>query len=300
MKKALISILALLLTAAMLTGFAACGKKAAETPTTATAETKTAAESVAGEAGHEPTTEEATTYAGETGTADADATTDAQAANAVPEEGVLNPVGMAKAELVEWYNDRINYMREKKPAFTRVETLKIERIDTSMGRLADGIINPIMNMFMPGDPTTDHCPKGTGNAGIAFSKYDKSVVRASDPASVSAKKEGGNYVITLTLGSETNPAPDGSSIYSRFFTVMTRQDLLHELEGFLEADPNKATMVYHSGKVVLTVNQKGEIIGTSMGCKIDVEAREVKAGPIKADTLSVKQSCAHEYSNFTY
>ena len=47
-------------------------------------------------------------------------------------------------------------------------------------------------------------------------------------------------------------------------------------------------------------NQKGEIIGTSMGCKINVEDREVKAGPIKADTLSVKQSCAHVYSDFTY
>lgn len=287
MKKPLTRLFAFLFAAAALTGFAACGKEAAEPPTTAAPETATAAEPAAAGA------------ADETDATEADATTAAQAGTAAP-EGLPDPVGMSKAELAAWYNDRVNYMRGKKPAFTRVETLRIERIDTSMGRLADGIINPIMRTFMPGDPVTDHYPKGTGSAGVSFSKFEKSVVRASDPASISAKKEGNNYVLTLTLGRETNPAPDGSSVYSRLFTVITRQELLASLEGVLEADPDKATMVYHSGRVELTVNQKGEIIAASASCQIDVEARDVKAGPIKVDTLSVKQSCAHVYSDFTY
>jgi len=295
MKKTLVSILAFLLAAAMLIGFAACGKREADAPTTAggaAAETTQTTEPAANET-DEPAGGEASAHPGETATGDIAAIAEG--------EDVPNPIGMAKPELVAWYNDRINYVREQKPKMTRAETLEILSVEvTLLGGLLDGIINAAIKRFMPGDPVVETIQKGTDNREFFMGSMERPIVRPGDAQSITAKEEGGNYVVTLLLGSEINPLNDGVSKYSRISNPATRQDVLDTVsEMGITGDIEKAVLLYHGGKVVITVNQKGEIVHLRDELYVDADCKDVKASVFKTD-LTAKQHGLQVFTGFVY
>ncbi len=316
MKKSLFTILALLLTVVMLGTFAACNTN--DDPTEATT-----TEAI------EPLTEEALpeeTSAIED-TSDADITSEepglsedaAAAAAATASTSVVTsksgdttaattttaatgktPDKMNKEELVKYYNDAVNNVRDKKPQISRTEVLKIKSVKLSLGGgMADGIASRLVNDKMPGNPESSTIAKGKDNTGDFMTVTSRSVAKASDVTSASATKSGENYVITLTLGNETNPAKDGSSKYSRFFSIATRQDVLDDIKDVVTADVNKCTLTYNGGKVVITVNPEGQIIKAHGEFKVDADAKEVKVGPLKSDLIAYQIS-TNDYTNFKY
>ena len=302
MKKAQVSILAFLLAAAMLAGFAACGREAAEPAALMTTEAaiteQTRMERTTGQTTTEHMTEPATAETGETTATEEN--TNAEPAAAVP-EGVPNPVGLSKADLVGWYNERINYVRDQRPRMTRTETMKILAIETTLlGGAVDGIVNAAVKRFMPGDPAVETIQKGTDNRDFFMGSMPGPVIRLADAQSITAKQEGGNYVVTLLLGSEANPKNDGVSKYSRIGSPATAQDILDTVsEMGITGDIDKATLLYHDGKVVVTVNPKGEVIRLSGEFYVDAQAREVRASILKTD-LTAKQYAQHVFSGFVY
>jgi len=296
MKKAQASILAFLLAAAMLAGFAACGKEAAEPAVLITTEAAITEQTRMEQTTGQTTTEHMT----EPETAATEENTSTEPAAAVP-EGVPNPVGLSKADLVGWYNERINYVRAQRPRMTRTETMKILAIETTLlGGVIDGIVNAAVKRFMPGDPVVETIQKGTDNRDFFMGSMPGPVIRLADAQSITAKQEGGNYVVTLLLGSEANPKNDGVSKYSRIGSPATAQDILDTVsEMGITGDINKTALLYHDGKVVVTVNPKGEIIHLSGEFYVDAQAREVRASILKTD-LTAKQYAQHVFSGFVY
>jgi len=311
---------ALLLTG-LIACFAACGDKPVDPPKTDDTEVIT-------EITVETTTEEITTEPDEIETTLPDETT-----TEAPEEGLADPTKLAKAELVEWYNDRVNYVREAKPGISLKQTQKMDEVKTSiLGGIADPIINPIIKSLMPGDPEYKTIKKGQVNhkwftdaenkaakdkagydnlSAAAKIEFDNpytyfmaptktSAVKLSDLTDIKAVKSGVNYVVTLTLGSETNPSNDGNSKYSRVMSVASRQEVLDELEPFgVKADINKAKLNYYGGKAEITVNPAGEIIKAAFEFRVDADAKEVKASILTADIVG-KQSSSNIYTDFKY
>ena len=211
-----------------------------------------------------------------------------------------DPTKMNKDELIKYYNERMNYVRDKKPAFTRVTVQKIDKIKTSLlGGIADGIVNSIVKSYMPGDPETVNVKKGQNNVDDFFVIQKTFNVKPGDVTSATAAKSGNNYVITLKLGNEVNPAKDGTSKYSRVFAIATRQDILDELKGTVEGDVNKTTLTYHGGFAEITVNPKGEIIGAKGNFFVDADAKDAKAKGLKLD-LVANQSTTNTYTNFSW
>jgi len=299
MKKALTSLLALLLAAALLAGLSACGGGETETPTTTTEieNTTTQADEAITTGPDEPTGEEASTQPGGT---TAEGISETQAGNAEG-EGVPSPVGMSKPELIAWYNERVNHVREAKPGMTREETLKILEINLSLlGGAADGIVNYGVSRFMPGDAVTETRQKGAENKGFFFGDMARPVIRESDAKSITAKQEGGNYVVTLLLVNETNPLNDGVSTHSRVASPATRQDVLDTVaEIGVSGDIEKAALYYHSGKLVITVNPKGEIIRVNAEFFVDADCKQVKWTILTSD-LTAKQYSQQVFTNFVY
>ena len=298
MKRILVLLLAL---AMILTVFAACKKTPAVEPTEpvvnpddytteAPAETEPIelpnADDDVTEPPEEITTEEpATTLPGET-------TTVAPAAD---------PTTMNKEELIKYYNDAINKVRSDKPGYTRTEVLKVNDFKTNIaGGIADGLIKPIVKNMMPGDPEESKKNKGESNVDHFYHPQQTSAVKASDVASYSAKKEGANYVITLTLGKEDNPVPNGQSKYSRMMFIQTRQQVLDQLAGGgLTGDANNVVMTYRDGKSTITVNEKGQIIKASCGFFVDVTGKNMKISIFNPDIDAFQQS-NWEYTGFTW
>jgi len=305
MKKRISIVLAVLLSIGLLFGLAACGSNGgAPEPTSAAYE----ANGETAPAGNEVETTmedgQSTTQAAEEGETAQDETTAApdesttEAATAA--EGAKSPAEMNRAELVAYYNDAINLVRTQRPGFTRVETLRIDSVETSLGSVANWIIDRGKDLFMPGNPETVVYPKGADNLEHFANWHQVSQLQPSDVASASARRSGENYVITITLGRETNPTANGSNGYSRMFSIITREDILRELDGFATADPNRATMVYHGGRVEYTINPQGQIIAGSIRFQVEMEAVDVRAFFLTAETLTAKQTSSHAYSNFIW
>ena len=288
MKKCLISLLAILLAGVLVFSFAGCGKteptdEPSSTEEISEPETSDIPVDASEAATDEPTSEEATE----------EPTTEPE------EEGLKDPTNLAKAELVEWYNERINYVRQAKPGIGRVEQLKIDSFKTSMGAAVNRLAGPIIKRFMPGNPETKNISKGAGNDGQFFTDMQTSQLRASDVASATATKSGNNYVITLTFGNETNPEKNSNYKYYRAFAISTRQEVLDDLAGTIAAKIENTTMVYHGGKSVITVNPDGQIIAANYEFKVDVNAKGAKIGPFTTE-IDAYQSSSNVYTNFVY
>jgi len=212
-----------------------------------------------------------------------------------------DPTAMNKEELVAYYNDVVNAARDAKPAYKRVEVLKINSVKTSLaGGILDGLLNPIVKNLMPGDPKDTAKKKGESNVDHLFLEQATSAVKASDLSSITAKKSGNNYIITLTLGNEVNPARMGASKYSRVFQIQTREDVLKDLaENGLNAQPNNSKLTYNKGKAVVTINEKGQIVEAHTEFYVDAEAKQAKLSMFTFDLTAYQQS-NWDYTNFVY
>jgi len=215
-----------------------------------------------------------------------------------------DPTQLSKAELVSWYNERVNAVRKQNPQIAAEETRTLDSFSTSLGSAVDSLISSVAQQLMPGDPVGRTVGKGGEDIANFLFTGGKSAVQAEDLSAAVAVKTGDNYVVTLTLGSETNPNPNGSSRYSRVMSIASREDVLAELAGqggiSIVADPNNATMVYESGRAVITVNQKGEIIAAETYFHVTVDARVDKLTFFSNFDATINQSTTVQYFDFVY
>jgi len=213
----------------------------------------------------------------------------------------LDPTALNKEELIDYYNAAVNAVREARPAYSKTEVLKVNDFKTSiLGGAADSLISGVVKKAMPGDPDYSARKKGEDNTDHFFILQPVSAVRAGDVKSISAKKEGSNYVISITMGSEVNPEKGGASRYSRVFQIQTRRDVLDNLaENGLTGEVNNCTLTYRDGFVKITVNEQGRIIRASTGFFVDVEGKKMKIAFFNPDITAYQQS-NWEYTNFVY
>jgi len=241
-----------------------------------------------------PTTEDAAVTATEAPATTAETTTTTAKAEKTPDQ-------MNKKELVQYWNDSVNAVRAAKPAIAQLEVKKIDSFKSSIaGGILDGLLNGVIKSMMPGNPENKELKKGdenynNGKGLYIFGPKKLCEVKESDVSSISAKKDGANYVVTLTLGKTTNPMNDGKDSYSRVMGVATQQEIANDLaEQSLTVDPKNLEMVYNSGKASMTVNDKGQIIAAHTELKVDVDATGAKMSIFTFDAV-VYQSTTEDY-----
>ena len=295
MKRILVLLLAL---AMALTVFAACGKTPAEDPTQPVDVDEFTTEAPPDET--EPPDE--ITEPGEEITEPGEETTvEGETAPEGETEALGDPTTMNKEQLLAYYNGAINAVRTAKPGYTKTEIQKINSFKSSLaGGALDGLINGVVQKLMPGDPKDSKKNKGEDNVDHFYIYQPTSAVSASDIANISAKKEGANYVVTVTMNKEVNPEKNGASKHSRVFWVATREDVLKDLAGAgLNAEKSNTTLTYHDGKSVITVNDKGQIIKASQGFFVDADAKQAKLAIFTFDVVAYQQT-SWTYAGFTY
>ena len=298
-------VLALLTALLLLGAFAACGKTADDTTTAApvngeeytTRETEAPTE----DTGEETTLPgEETTLEEETST-EAESTKEGETTAETTTKAAADPTKMSPEQLIQYYNDAVNLVRTGKPGYTKVEVLKVNDFKTSiLGGLADGAISGVVKSAMPGNPESSYRKKGESNVDHFMMDQQTSAVRAGDVTSITAKKVGANYVVTLAMGSEVNPAKDGASKYSRVMFIQTRQEVLDNLAGNgLTGTVDNCTLNYHSGKSEITVNDKGQIIKASCGFFVDVSGKDMHIAIFNPNIDAFQQS-NWDYTSFSW
>ena len=309
-KKTLSSVLAILLTLAMLGMFAACNNKPDE-PTepdiTTEAEiitTEPDTEDVDVTTAPDETTEddtapvdapEVTTVDGET---IAEATTEAADPLAPP----ANLGSLSKAEQLDYFNKVANNVRTEKPGFTKQFSKIISDMKfTGVVSLVQGIIdNIVAGLTGAEDPKT--YAKGTDNKGDFLSEITPFNLQSGDVTSISSKQSGDNWVMTVKIKSETNPAKPTGSANARAYAIASRQEVLDEITGFssaITASVNDASLLYNSGTINLTVNSKGQVIAGDYKFLVDATANNVKISVLSTN-VTARMTTTCKYYDFKW
>lgn len=215
-------ILAILLAAALLFSFAACGKEdttADDTTTTAAAEDveTTVADDVTAEAvdatvadgttatADESTTvadAEATTVAGEeeaTTAADAEATTAANAATTAATTAAAKKAPQTKAEILAAYNNAVNSAYNAKAGFHKERSADNANLDAK-GALS--ALTDVVYKFMGiGEENlySEDVVKGNWDSDTAKHYLRKSTLTEADLTNATCKENGGKYTIVLSV-----------------------------------------------------------------------------------------------------
>ncbi len=206
-------ILAILLAAALLFSFAACGKEDTtpdETTTaadTTVAEDTTAAEDVDAPVADDTTAAdaEATTAEGET-----EASTEAVSGEATTAEGETTTAAapaaapQTKAEILAVYNKAVNSAYDAKAGFSKERTADNEKLETK-GAL--GAFKDLVYQFMgigAENKYTENVTKGNWDSDKNHHYLRKSTLTEADLTSATCKENGGKYTIVLGVKGGTS------------------------------------------------------------------------------------------------
>ena len=205
-------ILAILLAAALLFSFAACGKEdtTAEDTTTAAAEDveTTVADAIEEEttiadAAEETTAAdaEATTVAGEEATTAANAETTAAA---VATTAAAKKAPQTKAEILAVYNNAVNSAYNAKAGFDKERYADNANLDAK-GALS--ALTDVVYTFMgigEGNEYTEKVEKGKWDSDLPHHYLRKSTLTEADLTNATCKESGGKYTIVLSVKGGTS------------------------------------------------------------------------------------------------
>ncbi|MDR2647259.1 MAG: hypothetical protein LBB67_03945 [Oscillospiraceae bacterium] len=323
MKKTGLTLAALLLTFAMVFAFVACdSSKSVDATTSAPSETETETETyltdpiidtvtdpvdesitdvsdVSDLSGESLTAIDPSAPSGGTSTTTAVVTTLAG----------KDPTKMNKEELLNYFNTAANLVATAKPGYTYIVQDKIENPKTKggIGSLINPLIPAIIKELMPGDEEVRTIKKGSDNYGDFMSRNasDKrpSSLRVSDLSSITAVKQGANYVVTVKLPNCTNPADDAKSGLSRCQEMQTPEQLLESLAGGsspVSGEAKNVTLVYKNIQVILTVDPAGHVQYMKGTFNVDAVGTDLSIIGLGGITFTADQVHRMEAKNFKW
>lgn len=215
MKKALFSVLAVLLAAAMVVSFAACGGN--ETPETTTVADVEAEATTAADVADETTAAEADTTVAEGDTTAVDATeaaTDAEATTVAGETTTAGEAAVAptaKADIVALYNEASAKAVSSKAGFKKTVSTELQNLQMGAIGKIEAVRDAVGGFLGEGTETI------TVKKGAASKEITKSTLSASDVTAATCKlsADGKYYEVTITVKNEIDPAK-GKSALNRF------------------------------------------------------------------------------------
>ena len=308
-KKALSSILAILLALAMVAAFAACGG-GKDDPTPTEPDDITTEEIIT----TEPDTEDviATTAPDdditteEPATGDDATTVDGETAVDGADEFAppANLNTLSKDEQLAYFNKVVNNVRTAKPGFKTDYLEELGKMEfTGVVSAVSGIIDSIKKQLMPGEWKYETVAKSADNKGKFMSENaNASDLKVGDVASITSTKSGSNWVIKVNIVTETNPAKGTGSAHSRIMPIASRQEVLDsitDISSLISADVNDATLRYNSAYATVTVNEKGQVIAGEYFFKVDAKANNVKISFIGTN-VTAPQSTKKIYHDFVW
>lgn len=138
----------------------------------------------------------------------------------------------------------------------------VELIDVPGGSVMKTLLSPVL-------PNPEEATALTG--------VPNSTMNASDFSSVTAKKSGNNWVLTMNVKNETAP---NHSANTRAFAELPQSEIDKAL-GQIKIEPaDGVKFIYNGGKIEATVTADGKLVSATYTMKVQVTVSNVKVGGI--------------------
>ena len=308
-------ILALVLIAALVFSLCACFKVRVELPVATTGAyvySNTASDSYATQSTAAPLTDATLPTAGTDATSSTSATVpsvtvtqpSSSSVTASTAAAAKTPDQMTSSELLAYFNETLNKVKTDKVGFKKSKLTSILDL-----QLSNSAANTLVG-FVKGALLSDTADETTVNKGEdgtnVFSPSGKpyvSTLTDADITSITCTKSANNYVITVAVKSETNPAANGSAM-SRGFDFMTVDDVVNIYAPKVGATvaEKDIEVVFSDCTATLTVSPDGKIDNYKTyvkGVMNMYNATVKKVVTINTD-LAITLASTTDYTNFVY
>lgn len=214
------------------------------------------------------------------------------------------PDQMSNEELLTFFNDSLNRIKTDKVGFRKNKLTSILDLQLS-NSAANTLVGIVKNSLL--SETGDEASVGKGQDGTGvFSPSGKSYVstlKPEDLTSISCRKEGESYVISLGVKGETNPGLEGS-IMSRGFDFITIQDVVDIYAPKVGATVARENIevVFSDCTATLTVKADGTVehYKTYVQGVMNMYDASIKKVITISTDLAVKLASTTEYTDFAY
>lgn len=259
-------IAALSAAALLVLSMAACGGNDEEEPTESDTVNAVVDEATPGDTSASEDASEDASAASENGS-EAASNGDTAETNGSSNTPAPNATSLSKEEAVALFNKATASAKSMKGnRYTAVDLVQIPGGDTLKGILSKSGIIP--------DP----------DEAIAITGVPNTTMQASDFSSVTAKKSGSNWVITMSVKSETAPNTPANS---RAFAELPQSEIDAAL-GKISIEPADAVkFVYSGGKIEATVTADGKLVSATYTMKVDVSVENAKVYFLTVESAKV-------------
>ncbi len=220
-----------------------------------------------------------------------------------PTEAPKTPDMMSADELLAYYNETLNRVKSENLGFNKSKLTSILDLQLS-NSAANTLVGFVKGMLLK--DTADETSVAKGQSGKdVFSPPGKdyvSILKPEDVTNVKCEKSGNNYVITVNVVGETNPA-EGSAM-SRGFDFMTVDDVMNIYAPKVGATVARENVevVFSDCYGVLTVGANGQIqsFRTYVKGVMNMKDASVKKVVTINTDLAVTLASTTDYTNFQY
>ena len=227
-------------------------------------------------------------------------------AGAVP-AGAANSYGppanldqLSEAEQLAYFNLVVNRVRAERPAFEQSQRLQLESFVLSLSGL-QSLLDQILADLMPGVWEQCTVAGGQSNRGLFLSNNENaSDLRLQDIASIRSEKQGANWVISLQIPEEINPALGINSANGRIARISSREQILGEFYDLFTVDPADMTLRYYDGFAEVTVNSQGQVIVAENGVRLHAQVSNARVAIFFSTDIELERNAQWKYINFDW
>ncbi len=221
-----------------------------------------------------------------------------------PSATVKTPLEMSDAELLEYFNNNLNGIKEEKPGFKRAKLTTVSDIVLS-NQAANALVGFVKGALLSEETEEKTASKGSSCNEIMSPDGQRYVsqLNAEDIKDIDIRVEGTNYVVTVTLPDAKNPTKD-AGFYAKIFNFITVDDVVNTYAPKVGATVDRKNIeVNYSGCYAkATFSPDGKVVAydTYVTCVISLKDASIKKVVTINTDVDITLVSTTNYTNFIY
>lgn len=236
-----------------------------------------------------------TTTGGEVTTSDTEITTAA---------AKKQPLDMSKEELLAYFNNNLNGVKENMPGFKKAKLTTVSDIKLS-NQMANTLVGFVKDALLSEETEETTAVKGSTCAEIMSPDGERYVsqLQIEDIESIDVSVEGTNYAVTVKLPAASNPAKE-TGAYAKIFNFITVDDVVNTYAPKVGAtvDRNNIQVKYSGCYAKAVFDTEGKVVSysTYVTCIISLIDASVKQVVTINTDVDITLVTTTDYSDFNY
>ncbi len=214
------------------------------------------------------------------------------------------PTEMSKTELLSYFNENMNNVKEAMPAFERAKLTTVSDIVLS-NQLANTLVGFVKSALLSEETEIKTAQKGQSCVEIMTPDGERYVSQLTDGdiKDITLTTEGTNYVVTVTLPDAKNPTRDEGA-YAKIFNFITVDDVVNTYAPKVGATVERKNIeVKYSGCYAkATFSPDGKVVAydTYVTCVMSLRDATVKKGVTINTDVDITLVSDTNFTKFSY